>query len=438
MSIPVSKGIGTGAAQVYSQDKTYQALQGVAARKMQLDDYNKKLEEQRRLEEKQDNAKKQAGMNNLMSSLKYNPKGMKNADIKASQKEYEEFRNKWAGRFEDVHSGGATRNEFDMEWAKFNSNIASRVDSYSQLQKVVDRMNANPSDYMEEQVDLATSLLENPDVDMSQYTGLFGKKLNIGDPNADYLKLYKDSFYADEYSSLTDAGQVAYTGDRFAPDEESFESFKGNLTPEWMEKFNVIYGTNESLPRDSSGELTKEGTEQMLRNAHDTIKANLRQDRVNVNITTPEEVEEDDSEETDFGYDTKNWNVSTVYDKDLGTNVLSVVKKSTGKPAVISGGEAIDYSIDPNDKEGTNQKVTINGVANQIWVEDGFIKAKVSGKVGGKSVMSKVVTLRPSSFQQIKTAAGIKETYESFIKKIQPSSEVGLKDNDSDPLGLFK
>lgn len=433
MGLPASKGIGTGEAQVFNQNKTYEAFQGMANRKMALDDYNKRLEEQKAKEAKEDAAKKKQQTNALWSTVKVDTRGMKPSDIELTQNEVNALRDKWVSRAEEISNFGAARNEFDKEFQAIQGNVSRRVDSYNQIKSVTERLDKEPDSYTQAQIDYAKELYDAPDVNMGENLGLFGKKLRIGDPNSDYVKLYEDSFYRDEYSNTSDDKKSWFKGDKFLPEKESLNNFKNNMTPEWMEKWNALYSGDESLDRDDSGELTEIGTEQMLKKAHDAVRANLRQSTDYGSVT----VEDEEKPRTDFGYDNKNWNVSTVYDKDLGTNVLSVVKKSTGKPVIITGGEAI-YE----DEEGNSLDAKINGVANAIWVEDGYIKAKVSGKVGGKDVMSKVVTLRPTSFQQIKTAAGITDTYENFINKQKPTSEVGLKNednsnNESDPLGIL-
>jgi len=277
MGLPASKGIGTGEAQVFNQDKTYEAFQGLANRKMALDDYNKRLEEQKAKEAKEDEQKKRQQTNALWSTVKVDTRGMKPADIELTQNEVNEFRDKWLSRAEEIANFGAARNEFDKEFQNIQGNVNRRVDSYNQIKTISERLNANPEKYQEAQIDYARELYDAPDVDMGQNIGLFGQKLKIGDPNADYVKLYKDSFFRDEYSNTSDDKKSWFKGDKFLSDKDTFEKFKNNQTPEWMEKWNVIYGDDESLDRDDSGELTDIGTEQMLKKAHDVVKGNLRQ-----------------------------------------------------------------------------------------------------------------------------------------------------------------
>ena len=277
MGLPASKGIGTGEAQVFNQDKTYEAFQGLANRKMALDDYNKRLEEQKAKEAKEDEQKKRQQTNALWSTVKVDTRGMKPADIELTQNEVNEFRDKWLSRAEEIANFGAARNEFDKEFQNIQGNVNRRVDSYNQIKTISERLNANPEEYLEAQIDYARELYDEPDVDMGQNIGLFGQKLKIGDPNADYVKLYKDSFFRDEYSNTSDDKKSWFKGDKFLPDEVTFEQFKKNNTPGWMKKWNVVYADDESLDRDDSGELTDIGTEQMLKKAHDAIKGNLRQ-----------------------------------------------------------------------------------------------------------------------------------------------------------------
>ena len=429
MGLPVSKGIGTGAAQVFEQDKTYQALQGMAGRKMQLDDYNARLEEQRRKEEKEDLKAKQEKAFNLQNAIKFNPKGMKPVDIDLSKKQFDELVKKYSGHWAEIADGGFAKNQFDMDWAEYQANIQKRVDSYDQYKNITNRMSNDPRSFTNEQFNLSEELFNTPDTDMSQYLNKFGKKLNIGNPNAEFISLYKDSFLKDDYTSLTDAGKNQYTGDRLRSEKETLQALKNNITPEWLEKYNALYSDSEQFERDADGNLTEIGNEQMLNHINETLRDNIKQSFVSV-ATTPEK-EEEKEDEKDLGYNSKKWNANVQYNKDLKTNVVSFSPYSTSDSPLQLSGENIIV-------EGKEQP----GFGNvfQIWVENGKVKARIAMTdnkgTEEEKIVNRVVTLQEDAVQRIKSIVGINTSIDNFLKSIKPESKTRREGDKQDRLNL--
>jgi len=429
MGLPVSKGIGTGAAQVFEQDKTYQALQGMAGRKMQLDDYNRRLAEQKRKEE-EEKAEKKKKATVKYQNIPYDTKGVLEADVPLLRAEFDKIQNQLKGRFHLVESDPDVANEYSSALADLNDLKNTLLNNKVIADKTKGLVNETQyDDYSDETRDKINKAYTTTGFD---WAGLNVKKeKNFGDPIGKMAgePSYSNIFYTPEYSNTTDKGTFSKTGKIFADEKTSLEEFKNRLKNDATMLENVIgqLSLNNEYEKDSNGEITESGMEQMYNDAYNLVKASLPESKKIVSVTEKEEEKED---KKDLGYNSKKWNANVQFNEDLNRNVVSFAPLSTSdSPLQLSGENVI--------VEGKEQP----GFGNvfQLWTDNGKVKARIAMIEKDKDeekVVNKVVTLQEDAVQRVKTIVGMNTSIDNFLKSIKPESQTKREGDKQDRLNL--
>jgi len=328
MSIPVSSGIGTGAAQVFGQDKTYEALKDASRTLFEVTEYKNKIAAKKAADMEEAKNKNLAAVAELQSKMNFDRKGLKPADVDLSTQEFANFRKKFQGKFSLIASGDPdASNEFYSELDMLKGNVAKRMENYDILKNQVVDVNKNPENYSQAQIDLSAKLYDTPDVNMADYSGVFAQKVNLGDPIGEILADSGDIFFASEYSKETDEGKKSFTGDIFKKEGESLSAWKNRVAsiPSLQTKLIAVYEDRDDVEKDAAGRVTTAGMETIYKLSHDVAKSTLKQTTQSENTTKKDET----SGGGGFGYDSDNWNVQKTIDRD-GNEWVNINKKTGG------------------------------------------------------------------------------------------------------------
>ena len=231
MSVPVSKGIGTGAAQVFEQDKTYQALQGMAGRKMQLDDQAKKDKKEAEKEAliKREKAAKAA-------QIPFDSTGILSSQIPEYYAAFEKINEQFKGRWHLASDDPVVANELSVAVAGLNAvkndlmNQKVIADGYRDLVN-----NTKYENYNDDERIRINELYNKQGVNWNDIS--LKRTEKIEDPVKDSTKFF------DEDLSVFYSPDRTY-GLKLLSDEENFETWKAAVLSaqeagDWLERLNA-------------------------------------------------------------------------------------------------------------------------------------------------------------------------------------------------------
>ena len=415
MSIPVSSGIGTGAAQVYDFGLTNRALDKAVDYSLQESQYQKQLKQRQAEIEADKEAKKKLSVSKYQQELAYDPTKINLADRDLYKRETEALLQKYSGRWEDVTNGGEAYMEFAKDLNKLKVGFANSMDTRVALAEKFADVEKNPSAYDSDQIIELQKIAETEGfVWDSQAEQMFAPKPEIGDLAGDLSETLKQIWYKPEFYNETDGSVSSATGDIFKSDEDSFNEFKKQLKALPKEQTRIRRFYNTPVGEDI--------TEEQLKEMHDLSKARLPQFRKVINKTK-------EKEEGVVGlYNNKNWNVNTTTDK-RGNTVLTMTKKTGGLLEVT---DQVAISADGQEKvyfqkgkvEAVKTKENSDGSYNVVVSLSGKAVPRASdgngfeGEASNRS--SKDYIVDELLWQQISTTLGINMSLDEYMESTKP------------------
>lgn len=417
MSIPVSSGIGTGAAQVYDTSRSYNAMGKVLDANADLMEYQNKMAALKKRDEQEAKERDYTKIAALQKAAEVDYGNMKPVYVDLTKAEAQAFKDKYAGKYEQIlNNNPEIVNEYYKDLANLKANVSKRVESWEQQKEIIARITKNPEKYKNSQIALAEELYLNPDTDMSKYQSSFGEKLQIGNPFNDAAKTYEAIFYKPKTSVETDKGIYANTGNVYEDEQVSLAEFKKQLAanPELKVRMYAALEDDADIEKDSRGVPTIAGQEQLLQKSYKLTKALLPESKEIVNKT------KEQKDDSSYGYDNKTWNVVSFIDSNNNENIVVTDKK--GK----------NLQIPQQKVKATNGKEYLlkNGVVQGIRVDNGTPIVKLSGVVYVKNdkdefieqpLMPKEMVLDETTWGNISAAIGANSTLDEFINSLPKS-----------------
>jgi len=435
MSIPVSSGIGTGAAQIYDTSRSYNTMGKVLDASAGLMEYQQKMAALKKREEQEAKDRDYTKIAALQKLSEVDYGNMKPVYADLTLKESEEFRNKYAGRYKEILSGDPTvTNEFYKDLNILKSNVAKRVESWGQQKEIISRITKDPANYKNSQIALAEDLYLNPDVDISKYQSAFGQKLNIGNPFSDAAATYKNIFYKDKSSIKTDEGTYENIGDVFEDEKRSLAEWKNQLTanPELKVRMFTALEDFDDIEKDSRGVPTVAGQEQLIEKSYKLTKALLPESKEVVSTTKGPE-ESDGGKSSYKGISTEPFNLDGekgfVINDPKGLKTIEISYRSAdGKLVTATGIPSRIY----RDAEGrmkvlfTKTSTSLDAEGNELLFRGETIKTVIddggafAGKVKGVYGVDIFKTWKSYYGKKGSSDADVQKTAEELIKKYQP------------------
>lgn len=263
MAVPVSAGIGTGAAQVFGQDKTYEALKDASGTLLHVAEYKKKEEERKKLEEEEKRKQNLEDNFKMMKLTETDYTKILDVDVPVIQKMAIDFQNKYRGRYEKILTDPVIANEFNQDLNSFNAHVAERIQERDNYLNVADEVNLkNPNHYTQETRD---NLLAQRKMAGSKFE-MPSRKLNLPTMDDVLKKFDRDVFYAPGFSKTTDEGITSYSGS-LKSDEENQKTFFNRLTTEGDFGMNFMQGMQQAYP-DLSPEELKDKTWKVFKDSY--------------------------------------------------------------------------------------------------------------------------------------------------------------------------
>ena len=265
-SVPVSSGIGTGKAQVYSFDKTSRALENALGYAMQEKEYQRKLNAAKEAEQQR---KKEKTNDDIIANTKVNYQNVRMADRDAIRGIAKEIQKKYRGKWKDIAEGGDVLVEYLDDVADLEIIVANSIETAKTDKEYQQLMKQYPERFTRGQKDAYFKDINTPlrVVGKDGYLeGVFMLPKVINVP-LEISKNFSNIFYKDKKRTETDAGVSAIEGEIFVDDTESLEALKKQLAldPELLVQARV------SLGLEYNDELTDEHYKQI----HDAAKALL-------------------------------------------------------------------------------------------------------------------------------------------------------------------
>lgn len=301
MSIPVSSGIGTGAAQIYDTSRSYNAMGKVLDANADLMEYQNKMAALKKRDEQEAKERDYTKIAALQKAAEVDYGNMKPVYVDLTKAEAQAFKDKYAGKYEQIlNNNPEIVNEYYKDLANLKANVSKRVESWEQQKEIIARITKNPEKYKNSQIALGEELYLNPDTDMSKYQSSFGEKLQIGNPFDDAAQTYEALFYKPKTSVETDKGIYANTGNVYEDEQVSLAEFKKQLAanPELKVRMYAALEDDADIEKDSRGVPTIAGQEQLLQKSYKLTKALLPESKEIVNTT--KEQKDDSSGRTPF------------------------------------------------------------------------------------------------------------------------------------------
>jgi len=368
MSIPVSSGIGTGAAQVYDTSRSYNAMGKVLDANADLMEYQNKMAALKKRDEQEAKERDYTKIAALQKAAEVDYGNMKPVYVDLTKAEAQAFKDKYAGKYEQIlNNNPEIVNEYYKDLANLKANVSKRVESWEQQKEIIKRLTGeNQSKYKGSQLALAEAMGLDTDTDMSKYQSSFGEKLQIGNPFDDAAKTYEAIFYKPKTAVETDKGIYANTGNVYEDEQVSLAEFKKQLAvnPELKERMFAALEDDADIEKDSRGVPTIAGQEQLLQKSYKLTKALLPESKEIVNTT------KEQKDDSSYGYDNKTWNVQNIQDEN-GLTWTTIDKKAGGKIGL--GGRKF---VGVDGKEYDVPKGMINAYR---FDKDGKVIFKISG-----------------------------------------------------------
>ncbi len=246
MANPVSKGIGTGAAQVYDYSRIDNAMNN-AFRSMAAKDAAAEAKK-----EAKEAAKRKAEAK-LRGDLKFDTSKIKDVDKDVVKNMVQTAFSEMDGHWEDINNG-------DPEWTNNYIELTSGIKNYissSANEKVKEdnlfkTMNAgSDTGYSEDAKNKLIEAMATPGFFAGQFndSGLSRRDQVIGNPYTKVDAAFEkgsDVLYKDKDYSVPNAqgGQTTVEGKEWLPDDEAFPKFMSNVmsTPELVNDVRIQYG----------------------------------------------------------------------------------------------------------------------------------------------------------------------------------------------------
>ena len=411
---PQSRGIGTGAAQVYDYSRIDNAMNNA------MNVVNRKKERQADKEDAEQKEKDLA-LKKLRSDFKYDTSKIKDVDRAVVEEKVKNLNASMDGNWESVLNGDPKYSNMYRELtSEIKNYIADSADAKKEELALYNKAKEPNSGYSAEAVKNLENLWTTPGItpSMLREQGAYNRDTIIGNIFGkvdDAFHNENTALYKEIDTSYTDSkgGYNKQSGKKWLPDEEALPKFKKTVlgTPEIMQDMNIKYG-----------ELPEEERFEAFYNDYKTSRIDEQMSK-----SSGAAQERDSGGDSDSG---GKWNLSSVYDEKKGKNVVSIASSgSTGKPYMMYGGTF--RSPDGKMVEG-------DAYIKNIWVDNGKIYGTVSGtlNVGDgtsskeESVNNQEVQLSKVDFNQLAAGLGINETYESFIGKVKRRAKIKYKKDD--------
>jgi len=440
MATPISKGIGTGAAQVYSFDKTYDALKDVG--KALAD--RKKLEqdeEEYKRKSQQQAAKEDAEVRMMLLKNETDYTKIKPADIPLVQEKARELYTEFAGYGKQLLTDPLVMSNYMNKKNDLDAFVGDRITQKEIALKNLDAISKNGELYTQEDADLEKSKWKEAGVSHE----IIAQKMNL----PYYLETASNNFSYDNFlkggaeveEKYTDEnGQTrtrkVITGQTEIPIEEQRKLFWGALgtNAEFKNQINAQLGEDpyfKELRKTNPTQYTKEIEEQAFQNFRAKEKKVLDKQYTNINTVDGE------AKNGGFNYDNTNYNVRKTKTKD-GLSEIVITTKQGQQPKLGKISKYVDVNGNPITFKSDSK---ITSVQLQ---PDGSFLAKISGeyigehtdKTGdelvaqfkqGLKVGERQVYLTADDYNNLATRLKVNGTFTDFINNLEEQSVTTTK-----------
>jgi hypothetical protein len=434
MAKPVSKGIGTGAAQVYDYSRIDNAM-NQAFNRINLRTQREEATKAARQQKRDDAIRSLRGEFGKFDSSK-----VKEVDKEVIREMVKSGYDQLQGHFEDIHNG-------DPEWTSKYMDIIGGIKDYISNSADTKTWEENRQKEMEKGGYSESKFEELADnrntpgrfINDQMKDGVHKRDQIIGDLWTKIDAASEENVMYNMNKSdttLADGTRVVKDSKVWKDDSEAFPTFLANVksSHQLMNDINIMYS---HLPED-----------ERYRKAFDDYKVARKNE---IFSDTYEEASEDKEGKTQFSWwNSKTWLPGAFEEKGLGDETVTkftVAKRTTGEPFKIKSANVKEVM-----KKGEGgELVGDEFVVKNFWPQDGKIYATIGGtvnvededgKISKKTIAGKVVQLAPSDYRQMATALGINSTYEELTKRmkttarvVEPGQEGGQPEND-DPLNI--
>lgn len=421
MSIPVSSGIGTGEAQVYSMGKTYDALKDVGQSVALANEY-KRREEAIKAKDKAENEKEKVQLNKAFRQ-EYGFEDyskLHTPQIPIVRKKVDDFFSKYGTKGYEVYSGGEAALQAQKDWSDIQGLIGESMQTKDYLDKIGNDIFANSKEWSNDDIKRYNEVLERGDLPLSSFKGSFNRTVDIPDPVKTAMDGTKDlGAYLNKQTNVqNNDGTYSNQSVLWNDDKVAYPEFKQT----WMNDATFLSGINnhtQMLMKENKDISFKDAQEQVLEQTYASFKNRMMpQQETNITKTT---TEKDDG--GGYSYDTKNWNVQL--DKDENGNERTTINKKTGGNLAIS-------NVNVKGEDGKSYQLTQGNIISYRFDKENKPIFTVSGKslVDGKEVpfLQKEVRLPSEQWNQISNTIGAKVNIQDLTKGLKPTNVSVKKD----------
>lgn len=420
-SVPVSSGIGTGKAQVYSFDRTNRALENALGYAMQEKEYQRKVQAAK---EREQQRKKEDVYSQQLKDLSLDLTKVRKADREVLISEANNIKKTFEGKWEDIANGGEKALEYMDAIQQFQIDVANSMETAEKEKELLKDMQQNEELYTTNMKKDFYESVNTPKkvIGSNGYLDGVFRVPEVGDVAGDVVKNMKPMFYKDQYRTETDETISALEGDVFVSDEESLAAFKEQLklNPELQLRIRLSQGL----------EYDDELTDEQIKQVHDAAKARLPQYKKIIQTS-----KKDDSDKGSLSEQGITLNENKTSDGKTRTTLTVPNLTVTG---------TVEY-----EKDGEKTRQVIDGAnINDIYVKpDGTVHGYVVMQGEDEKNTLKEVKLIDSAAlnslnSQIKKKSkgkGIIDIYKEYTidLKTEPENKTEKTNNNTDPLGLF-